>query len=444
MMTTEQGDTSGLPSEWSAAIDRTACGLPLDDEQAEPGPKRLIVVAAGNIPWDKWGEPNDLHPVESPGQAWNALSVGACTDLVGVNAATYPSFQRIRGAGEQSACSRTSVLWARSAWPFKPDVVAEGGNGCFDTAFANSVVVGPESLRLLTTGHEPLSQPLVESGDTSGATAEVARICGHVAARYPQYWPESVRALVVHGASITPAMRAGLPVNPSKVQKERLLRSVGFGKIRLGESLYSTSRRASLVLQEELVPYVKDGSAVKLGKMHLHDLPWPASQLQAVGDSDVVLRVTLSYFVEPNPSRRGWQSKFRYQSHGLRFAVKAATESDEQFLQRVNKLERESAEDPAAVESMPDPDGGAWAWGAQLRSRGSVHHDEWQGTAADLALKSHIAVYPVGGWWKDWKDSEMHSVPVRYSLIVTLEVLSNIDVDIYTPIAAQVGIPIAV
>ena len=77
-----------------------------------------------------------------------------------------------------------------------------------------------------------------------------------------------------------------------------------------------------------------------------------------------------------------------------------------------------------------------------MRSRGSVHHDEWQGTAADLALKSHIAVYPVGGWWKDWKDSEKHSVPVRYSLVVTLEVATDVDVDIYVPIAAQIGIAV--
>src|SRR5256885_8145814 len=39
----------------------------------------------------------------------------------------------------------------------------------------------------------------------------------------------------------------------------------------------------------------------------------------------VEMRVTLSFFVEPNPSRRGWQSKFRYQSHGLRFADRKST-----------------------------------------------------------------------------------------------------------------------
>ena len=38
------------------------------------------------------------------------------------------------------------------------------------------------------------------------------------------------------------------------------------------------------------------------------------------------MRVTLSYFIEPNPSQRG-NSRYRYQSHGLRFDVKRPTET---------------------------------------------------------------------------------------------------------------------
>jgi hypothetical protein len=172
--------------------------------------------------------------------------------------------------------------------------------------------------------------------------------------------------------------------------------------------------------------------------------PWPQDLLQELGETSVALRVTLSYFVEPNPSRRGWQSKFRYQSHGLRFAVKAATETADRFKQRINKLEREEIDPEDQEESMPDPDRSQWFFGAQLRSRGSVHSDVWFGTAAQLSEKSHIAVFPVGGWWKDWKESERCGVPVRYALIVTLEVLQDIDVDVYTPIANMIDVPIAI
>lgn len=83
-------------------------------------------------------------------------------------------------------------------------------------------------------------------------------------------------------------------------------------------------------------------------------------------------------------------------------------------------------------------------FGAQMRSRGSIHSDVWFGNAARLAAKSHIAVFPVGGWWKDWKDAGADLTPVKYALIVSLEVLDDIDVDIYTPIAASIGVPVVV
>jgi hypothetical protein len=442
MMTTTDGKTSGLPSEWSASIDRLACGLPLAQTGAiENSTPRLFVMSAGNMPWPMWGQSNDLHPIEDPGQAWNALTVGACTDLDQIDGGKWPGLTAIAQAGALSPSSRTSLLWRRT-WPFKPDVVAEGGNGSMHAQAGPST--GPDSLRLLSTSHNPAATPFAETGDTSAAAAEVARICGHVSSRYPEYWPETVRALVVHGARVTPTMRAALPLKLLKQDKESLLRRVGYGKACLDESINSTFKRPTMVLQEALVPYLKDGSQVKLGKMNLHELPWPTEQLEQLGGIDVALRVTLSYFIAPNPSRRGWQSKFRYQSHGLRFAVKGATESDDGFLQRINKIEREELEAGQKPESTFDPDGDLWVWGAQLRSRGSLHSDVWRGNAASLAQKSHIAVFPVGGWWKDWVESENHSKPVRYALVVSLEVPEHIDVDIYTPIANLIGVPVPV
>lgn len=452
MMTTCVGKTAGLPSEWSASIDRMAFGLasganePKDMKEAQAGKTpRLFVLAAGNVPWPTWSDyptVNELSPIEDPSQAWNAITVGACTDLATIDAVKWPSLSAIGRTGGLSPSSTTSLLW-RPTWPFKPDVVAEGGNGCLDKSMHNQVLVGPESLRLLTTSHNVAKTPFAESGDTSAAAAEVARICANLQARYPNYWPETVRALVVHGARITPAMRAQLPLVPLKKDKQNLLRRVGYGRVNLEGSLNSTTRQPTLVLQETITPYVKDGSSIKLGSLNMHALPWPSDLLRELGPVSVAMRVTQSYFVEPNPSRRGWQSKFRYQSHGLRFAVKGSTETDARFRQRINKLEREEL-DPDEQESMGDPDGGSWFLGAQLRGRGSIHSDVWFGNAAQLAEKSHIAVFPVGGWWKDWKESERHSTPVRYALAVTLDVLEDIDIDVYTPIANLIAVPVAV
>ena len=297
-----------------------------------------------------------------------ALTVGACTDLITIDKTKWPSLEPLAGQGQLSPSSTTSLLWRRS-WPFKPDVVAEGGNGSLDSKKVPPVMVGPESVRLLATSHDLTKTPLAESGDTSAAAADVARVCGHLSARYPTYWPETIRALVVHGARFTPAMRAHLPLVPVKKDKEVLLRRFGYGRVNLDGSLNSTTKQPTLVLQESIRPYTKEEGATKLGKLNMHALPWPLEQLQQLGAASVAMRITLSYFVQPNPSRRGWQSKFRYQSHGLRFAAKGSTETDQRFRQRINQLERDELA-PDEQESISDPDGAHWFLGSQLRARG--------------------------------------------------------------------------
>ncbi len=455
MMTTSSGATAGKPSEWSATIDRLAFGLrgdsltPLDLPEVEGLTPvltpRLFVVAAGNVSWDHWHEypfRNDLETIEDPAQSWNALTVGAFTEQVEFNRTRWPSLSTIAPHGALAPASRTSVNWSRS-WPHKPDVVAEGGNGCLDARMVQSVVVGPEDVRMLTTSHDPAISLIAETGDTSAATAEVARLCAHLHHRYPTYWPETIRALVVHGADYTTAMRAGMSIVPTQLERESLVGRYGYGRVRLDSSINSSPRRPVIVLQENIVPYVRSGNSRKLGQMNVHQLPWPSEELEALGETSVALKITLSYFIQPNPSRRGWQSKFRYQNFALRFAVRAASETAERFQQRINKINRDDMGDERE-NSMPDPDGAGWLLRSRLRSRGSLHSDTWFGTAAALANKSEIAVFPVGGWWKEVGAQLEEDVEMRYALVVSLEVSTDADVNIYSPIATAIANAIAV
>ena len=89
----------------------------------------------------------------------------------------------------------------------------------------------------------------------------------------------------------------------------------------------------------------------------LHSLPWPEAELQALGEAQVEMRVTLSYFIEPKPGRRGGftRARHRYQSHGLRFQVKRAQESLDDFRQRINKAARDEEDDYAGP--LGDPSG---------------------------------------------------------------------------------------
>jgi hypothetical protein len=294
------------------------------------------------------------------------------------------------------------------------------------------------ALSLRTTGHAN-DQELASANATSVATAQASRLAALAMATYPEYWPETVRAVITNGASYTPAMGARLDM--SQRERETLVGRYGYGRVVMESSLNSQLRRPTIVLQETLVPYVLDGTTSKLGKVNIHKLPWPARELEQLEGARVALKITLSYFVQPNPSRRGWQSKFRYQSHGLRFAVRASVETEERFAQRINRIKRDEMGDERE-DSMPDPDGPGWLPGTKVRSRGSLHSDTWFGTAQQLANKSEIAVFPVGGWWKEMGRAIEAALGVRYALVVSLEVMMDADVDIYTPIANEIGITV--
>ena len=116
-------------------------------------------------------------------------------------------------------------------------------------------------------------------------------------------------------------MRARIDAcNGAKTQIQALVRRYGYGVPNLGRALRSTRNDLTLMVEDELQPFQREGNAAaKTRDMKLHRLPWP------------LLRATLSYFVEPNPGERGWTRRHRYASHGLRFRVKSATETLNEF-----------------------------------------------------------------------------------------------------------------
>ncbi|MGJ1192991.1 hypothetical protein [Flavobacterium lindanitolerans] len=88
-----------------------------------------------------------------------------------------------------------------------------------------------------------------------------------------------------------------------------------------------------------------------------------------------------------------------------------------------------------------------WNLGENLRNKGSIHKDTWEGTAVDLATRNVIAVYPTTCWWKTRKKLQRYENSVRYSLIISISSPSN-EIDIYTPvqnvIEAKVAIPVEI
>jgi hypothetical protein len=171
--------------------------------------------------------------------------------------------------------------------------------------------------------------------------------------------------------------------------------------------------------------------------MHLHSLPWPHAELEQLAETEVELRVTLSYFIEPNPGDRGWARRHRYASHGLRFAVKRSVETIDEFRARINRAV-EMEEQGSQVDLGPD----AWFFG-QLRDVGSLHSDFWRGTGAELGRRDAVAVYPVGGWWKEKQALARYDRAARYSLILSLRAVAG-AIDIYTPIQTAIAATIQI
>ena len=420
----------GRPSSWSAAVD----GLAADTDGAGDSP-RLFVLSAGNTrDSNAWtGYPNSLSTnlVHDPGQAWNAITVGACTDKT--NTEGHPSLHPVAEVGGLSPFTTTTSTWDR-AWPLKPEVVLEGGNVAKD----NFGAVGMVSLNLLTTHNQPLDRLFTTSNATSAASALCAGMAAQIMAAYPHLRPETVRALLVHSAQWSDTMRAMfLPAEPKKDDYVHLIRHCGWGTPDLNRALWSAGDSLTLLVEDQLHPYAKDRgkSIVTTRDMNLHSLPWPKDELEALQDTPVEMRVTLSYFIEPNPSARGAASKYHYPSHRLRFDVQRPLDtSTENFVARVNAAaQREDEGDPV---NPSDPN---WLLGERQRHRGSLHQDVWKGTAAELASRGFIAVYPAMGWWRTRPALERYELPARYSLVVSIQT-QQMDVDLYTAVAQKIPV----
>ena len=432
--TTDDRDR-GRPSSWSAALDAIISGY--EDEQ-----QRLIILSAGNTdPQYRHLYPNNnlTDEVHDPGQSWNALTVGGYTNKAWLDTVTNPGWSPLAPPGGLAPASCTSMAWQKT-WPIKPDIVMEGGNMATNPAYLEADYID-DALQLLTTGHQfALDRQLVSFGDTSAAAALAANLAAKVQALYPGYWPETIRALLIHSAQWTPALKAAFEPFTTQDKYRQLLRYCGYGVPDEETLFWSARNELTLIAQDVIHPYIKEGSNVKTRDVNLHTLPWPTEVLRDLpSETQVEMKVTLSYFIEPNPGSRGWVNKYRYASHGLRFDVRRPLESLAEFKQRINQ----KARDEEHAYKGAKPDSGEWVLGEKLRSQGSVHSDTWIGQAAELAERGYIAVYPVVGWWKERANMERWGKSARYSLIVSIKTPS-VSTDIYTTVENKISLLVQV
>ncbi len=423
----------GKPTSWSGELDQLVAGV-ADDR------RRLIVISAGNIDdpaeWAGYPATNLTNEIHDPAQSWNALTVGAYTELTQISDPKLTGYTSLAPGGVLSPCSTTSTTWSQNEWPIKPEIVMEGGNVARDptgSAVEIDDLLVLSTLSLHEVGH------FAPFGRTSAATAHAAFLAAQILTEYPNVWPETVRGLLVHSAEWTESMMAQFPVGNGKTGFRKILRTCGYGVPDLKSALWCLGNRLTLVSESELSPFKKEDGRYVTNELQLYELPWPQQQLADLGETNVKMRVTLSYFIEPGPGEIGWKDKYKYSSHGLRFELNSPSEVKEEFMKRLNKEARDDDERGPGTKAPSDH----WKLGSQLRDVGSIHSDIWTGTAIDLARSNLVAVLPFAGWWKTRSHLGRWNRPARYSLIVSIDSPSQ-DVDIYTPVVNMITVPVAV
>lgn len=219
-------------------------------------------------------------------------------------------------------------------------------------------------------------------------------------------------------------------------QRNHALNCCGYGAPSLERALLSAGDSLTLILQDGVQPFCKTRGGVKTRDMHLLALPWPNDALLELGELNVSLRVTLSYFIEPNPGARGTGSKYSDQSHALRFEdADPVNQQRTSFRESVALREMKKKGTNTAA---PHPDRTV---GDQLRRRGSLHSDVWNGSAAELADRGFVAVtLPQGGGVAAQSCSASIDRP-RYALIISIEAPES-PVDLYALVAAEIGMEI--
>ncbi|ACK86230.1 S8 family peptidase [Methylorubrum extorquens] len=431
---------SSSPSSWSGALDQIAAGsMPGDALEGTPaadGPKRLILVATGNVSGGMMVDVMPPQSLEDPSQSWNALTVGGFTRKERAPAPP-PTLEPVVPANHRSPFSRGSQALPDDLTPIKPEVLFEAGNMVSDnTGFCG----WHEAVSLLAPGSDVETEPLVPFWATSAAAGVAGNFIGRLQAALPDRWPETHRALTVDSAAWPQPIRRLLVGRGahwkagSKTQKQQILREMGYGVPEIERAILSARNDITLIAEAEIQPYAlgADGRSAVFNEMHFYDLPWPKTALERLENEIVTMKVTLSYFIEPNLTGKAATRPDTYRSFGLRFAMKKRTETNAKFRSRISSTQEKDGTEAEGETSC-------WLLGPKAIQAGSLHCDLWRGRAIELAGHDAIAIYPVGGWWKSHFGQRRFTDTGRYALVISLSAPGH-AVDLHTEVANLVEV----
>jgi hypothetical protein len=414
----------GRPSSSSASVDKIAFGSILD-----PNEPQLFLVSGGNVKIEKaeeFPDKNFYESVQDPAQAYNALTIGSYTRKDRIDAEQWPGWNALAENGAMAPSNSTTGTW-ETQWPNKPDIVMEGGNIAYKP---NDIHYNMATLRLLTTHKDHRTNIFQTFGDTSASVALASKMAAELKTVYPEYWPETIRGLMVHSAEWTDAMLQSYNLK-LETDRRALLRSVGYGVPILEQAKNSANNSLTLISQRAIQPYRLEKSQPRYNEYHLYELPWPVDVLRdEIGDGDATIKVTLSYYIEPNPGNRQYASNFRYHSHELDFKLIKPLEPLHEFKRRISAASSGTDEhDDDTVDTSSE----LWTLRERIRSKGSIKKDFITTSGVELSRRNILAVYPKNGWYRTRRQLGKIESIVRYSLIITIETPEQ-EIDLYLPV----------
>ncbi len=154
-----------------------------------------------------------------------------------------------------------------------------------------------ESLSLLSTGNNAAA-PLVPFEATSAAAAQAARLAARLRADHPNFWPETIRGLIVHSAEWTDPMLTMFGARPGKRERYELVRRFGYGVPDYARATASANNHLALFSQAELQPFRMEGGR-RFGDCHYYTLPIPRRMLEDLVNEVVELKITSLLFYRP-------------------------------------------------------------------------------------------------------------------------------------------------
>jgi hypothetical protein len=379
---------------------------------------------------------NELSRLRNPGQAYNALTVGAMTD-----AAPNPPWQRDRGLAppqHPAPFSRSGLL---QYGPLKPDVVETGGNlirsGSELTATPEAAVLVAN--RDFATGQA--EQPLGFHLGAGLAAAKVTHLAGRIQAQYPQAGANLIRALIANSADWPPAFVQSFVTRPDdplpKAARQMLLRLCGYGVPQPDKALSSNEHCLVFVAEDEF-SWTKDdrnSSSRYPAKVSFFSIKFEPDDLYRLPPATRVrVSVTLAY----NPPVRKTQRR-RYQAIDMRWDLKRREEDSEDFYARWMREVEGSAEESEPEEEVVTRPLPPWPWelkpalnpGSKVR-RGTLIRDWFDAYAHELPNALELVVLAMVAPWR----RPPEPLAQKFALVVSVEALDH-QLPLYDAVRVQ-------